>query len=389
MFKELLYPFLITYKVMKLVASISQGLEKEGAKELIELGAKSVKASRRHISFEADMACLYRIHLRARLSFRFLREVVRFPCHGPNELYGGVQSLIDWENWLQPRQSFRVDVTGFGEGLSHTHFTALQVKNAIIDLQRDRLGVRSSIDLNNPDICFHLHLSNYQAVLSVDGSNSSLHKRGYRPAVGIAPIKETLAAGLMRMTEWDGTNNLVDPLCGSGTFLIEAVSMLIGLASGMDRQFLFKNWPDFDISIWNKELKMAQKIKPLNRKLPKIIGCEVDEMIAHSASENVRKAGLEDYIEIINCPFQECQLPPGLGFLICNPPYGKRIGDENELPNLYKQLGQYCKEKASGWELWLLNGNPKLSKYLGMKASQRFQVNNGSIDCRWLNYKIK
>lgn len=374
---------------MKLVASISQGLEKEGAKELIELGAKSVKASRRHISFEADMACLYRIHLRARLSFRFLREVVRFPCNGPNDLYGGVQSLIDWENWLQPRQSFRVDVTGFGEGLSHTHFTALQVKNAIIDLQRDRLGVRSSIDLNNPDICFHLHLSNYQAVLSVDGSNSSLHKRGYRPAVGIAPIKETLAAGLMRMTEWDGTNNLVDPLCGSGTFLIEAVSMLIGLASGMDRQFLFKNWPDFDISIWNKELKMAQKIKPLNRKLPKIIGCEVDEMIAHSASENVRKAGLEDYIEIINCPFQECQLPPGLGFLICNPPYGKRIGDENELPNLYKQLGQYCKEKASGWELWLLNGNPKLSKYLGMKASQRFQVNNGSIDCRWLNYKIK
>ena len=374
---------------MKLVASISQGLEKEGAKELIELGAKSVKASRRHISFDADMACLYRIHLRARLSFRFLREVVRFPCHGPNDLYGGVQSLIDWENWLQPRQSFRVDVTGFGEGLSHTHFTALQVKNAIIDLQRDRLGLRSSIDLNNPDICFHLHLSNYQAVLSVDGSNSSLHKRGYRPAVGIAPIKETLAAGLMRMTEWDGTNNLVDPLCGSGTFLIEAVSMLIGIASGIDRQFLFKNWPDFDISIWNKELKMAQKIKPLNRKLPKIIGCEVDEMIAHSASENVRKAGLEDYIEIINCPFQECQLPPGLGFLICNPPYGKRIGDENELPNLYKQLGQYCKEKASGWELWLLSGNPKLSKYLGMKASQRFQVNNGSIDCRWLNYKIK
>ena len=389
MFKELLYPFLITYKVMKLVASISQGLEKEGAKELIELGAKSVKASRRHISFEADMACLYRIHLRARLSFRFLREVARFPCHGPNELYGSVQSLIDWENWLQPRQSFRVDVTGFGEGLSHTHFTALQVKNAIIDLQRDRLGVRSSIDLNNPDICFHLHLSNYQAVLSVDGSNSSLHKRGYRPAVGIAPIKETLAAGLMRMTEWDGTNNLVDPLCGSGTFLIEAVSMLIGIASGIDRQFLFKNWPDFDISTWNKELKMAQKIKPLNRKLPKIIGCEVDEMIAHSASENVRKAGLEDYIEIINCPFQECQLPPGLGFLICNPPYGKRIGDENELPNLYKQLGEYCKEEASGWELWLLNGNPKLSKYLGMKASQRFQVNNGSIDCRWLNYKIK
>ena len=249
--------------------------------------------------------------------------------------------------------------------------------------------MRSSIDLKNPDICFHLHLSNNQAVLSVDGSNSSLHKRGYRPAVGIAPIKETLAAGLMRMTEWDGTNNLVDPLCGSGTFLIEAVSMLLGIATGVDKEFLFTNWPDFDTSIWAKELKMAQKLKPLNKKLPKIIGCEVDEIIAHSAFDNVRKAGLENYIEIINCPFQEFQLPLGLGLLICNPPYGKRIGDGNELPDLYKQLGEYCKKQASGWDLWLLNGNPKLSQYLGMKASRRHQVNNGSIDCRWLNYKIK
>ena len=374
---------------MKLVASISQGLEKEGAQELIELGAKAVKASRRHILLEADTACLYRLHLRSRLSFRFLREICRFPCHGPHELYSGVQSAIDWEDWLEPKKSFRVDVTGFGEGLSHTHYTALQVKNAIIDLQRERWGLRSSIDLNTPDICFHLHLANNQAVLSVDGSNSSLHKRGYRPAIGMAPIKETLAAGLMRITRWDGTINLVDPLCGSGTFLIEAVSNLLGISSGMDRQFLFKNWPDFDISIWNRELKMAKQVKTFNRKLPKIIGCEVDEIIANSASQNIRKAGLENYIQIINCPFQEFQLPSGLGLLVCNPPYGKRIGDENQLPNLYKQLGEYCKKQASGWDLWLLNGNPTLSKFIGMKANRRFQVNNGSIDCRWLNYKIK
>ena len=373
---------------MKLVASISQGLENEGAKELIELGAQSVKAFRRHISFEADMACLYRLHLRARLSFRFLREISRFPCNGPNELYVGIQSSIDWENWLEPRKTFRVDVTGFGEGLSHTHFTALQVKNAIIDLQRDRWGCRSNVDLINPDICFHLHLANNQAILSVDGCKSSLHKRGYKPAVGMAPIKETLAAGLMRMTKWDGTCNLVDPLCGSGTFLIEAVSSLLGHASGLDRQFLFKDWPDFDTSIWDKELKIAKKMKSLNKKLPKIIGCEVDERIAKSAIDNIKKAGLEDYIEIMNCPFQEFQLPPGLGLLICNPPYGKRIGDENQLPNLYKALGEYCKTQASGWDLWLLNGNPKLSRYIGMKARRRFQVSNGSIDCRWLNYAI-
>ena len=374
---------------MKLVASISQGLEKEGAQELIDLGAQVVKASRRHIVFEGDMACLYRIHLRSRLSFRFLREIGRFSCNGPSELYNGIQNAIDWENWLQPTKSFRVDVTGFGEGLSHSHFTALQVKNAIIDFQREIWGLRSNIDLNNPDICLHLHLANNQAVLSVDGSNSSLHKRGYRPAVGIAPIKETLAAGLMRMTGWDGTQNLVDPLCGSGTFLIEAVSNLLGIASGINRQFLFKNWPDFDLSIWDREVTMAKRVKSFNSKLPKIIGCECEEIIANYARDNVRKAGLENYIEILNCPFQEFQLPSELGLLICNPPYGKRIGDENELPILYKELSDYCKKHASGWDLWLLNGNPKLSKYIRMKANRRFQVNNGSIDCRWLNYKIK
>ena len=374
---------------MKFVASISQGLEQEGAKELIELGALAVKASRRHILFEGDLACLYRLHLKSRLSFRFLREISRFSCNGPHELYHCIQSSIDWENWLQPNKSFRVDVTGFGEGLSHTHYTALQVKNAIIDWQRERWGLRSSIDLENPDVCFHLHLANNQAVLSVDGSNSSLHKRGYRHALGLAPIKETLAAGLMRMTGWDGTINLVDPLCGSGTFLVEAVSNLLGIPSGIDRGFLFKNWPDFDKSIWERELIMAKNVRNLDIKLPKIIGCEIDEIIANSASENVRKAGLENYIKIINCPFQEFQLPFGLGILVCNPPYGKRIGDENRLPILYKQLGEYCKNKASGWDLWLLNGNPKLSKFIGMKAKRRFQVNNGSIDCRWLNYKIK
>ena len=373
---------------MKLVASISQGIEQEGAQELEELGAQAVKVSKRHILFEADKACLYRLHLRSRLSFRFLREIGRFPCNGPHDLYIGVQTAIDWKNWLQPNKSFRVNVTGFGEGLSHTHFTALQVKNAIVDFQRELWGVRSSIDLDNPDICFHLHLSNNQAVLSVDASNSSLHKRGYRPAVGIAPIKETLAAGLIRITGWDGTKNLVDPFCGSGTFLIEAVSDLLGIAPGINRKFLFKNWPDFDITIWDRELKLAKKVKTFNRKLPKIIGCEFDGKIANSARDNVIKAGLENYIEIINCPFQEFQLPPGLGLLICNPPYGKRLGDVNELPNLYRELGDYCKNKASGWDLWLLNGNPKLSQYIGMKANRRFQVNNGSIDCRWLNYKI-
>tara|TARA_B100000700_G_C15014129_1_gene842448 strand:+ start:166 stop:1290 length:1125 start_codon:yes stop_codon:yes gene_type:complete len=374
---------------MNLIASISEGLEKEGAKELIELGATSVKPFRRHISFEADLACLYRLHLKSRLSFRFLRELSRFPCNSSRELYLGIQGAIDWKKWLLPKKSFRVDVTGFGKGLSHSHFTALQVKNAIIDLQREQWGSRSSIDLDNPEMCFHLHLSNNQAVLSVDGVYSSLHKRGYKPAVGKAPIKETLAAGLIRMTAWDGKRNLVDPLCGSGTFLIEAVSSRLGISPGIDRKFLFQNWPDFNMSLWTRELKIAQKLNTYEKKLPKIIGCEIDPLIADFTMKNIKKSGLENYIEIVNCPFQQLKLPAEPGFLVCNPPYGKRLGDEEDLRMLYKELGYFCKEKASGWDLWLLSGNPKLSQYLGMKAKRRFQVSNGSIDCRWLHYEIR
>ncbi len=375
--------------MIKVVASVPQGLEKEGASELIELGAQSVKASRRHILCEVNMACLYRLHLQARLPFRFLREIARFNCDGPDNLYSGIQRSVDWQNWLNPSKSFRIDVTGFGFGLSHSHFTALKVKNAIIDLQRRIWGKRSSIDLKKPDICFHLHLANNEAVLSVDGSSSSLHKRGYKPAIGIAPIKENLASGLMRMTEWDGTRNLVDPLCGSGTFLIEAVSNLLGISYATDKQFLFKNWPDFDASVWNRELNIAKNSKPIIKNIPKIIGCELDEVIANSAQNNVIQAGVENYIEIRNCPFQELKLPDKKGVIVCNPPYGKRIGDESKLSLLYEELGYFCKKEASGWDLWLLNGNPNLSKHLGMKATKRFQVNNGSIDCRWLHYKIK
>ena len=374
---------------MRVIAILNPGLEEEGCKELVELGAFNVKGLRRSASFEADTGCLYRLYLQSRLPFRFLREVSRFQCKNADDLYKGVQEALDWYYWLTPEKSFRVDVSGVSNNLTHSHYSALQVKNALVDLQRNFFGKRSDINLNNPDFCLHLHLSSEEAVLSVDGSNSSLHKRGYRPAVGRAPIKETLAAGLMRMTEWDGTINLVDPLCGSGTFLIEAVSNMLGIAAGINRQFLFKNWPDFDVSLWDRELEMAKKVKTFKGKLPKIIGCEVDKVIANSARENIRKSGLENHIEIINCTFQELKLPPGLGLLVCNPPYGKRIGDENLLPNLYKELGYFCKHQASGWDLWLLNGNPKLSKYLGMKANKRFQVNNGSIDCRWLNYKIK
>ena len=374
---------------MQIVASLPQGLEDEGAKEVMALGAQSIKCSRRFIEFQADMACLYRIYLRARLPFRLLREIARFSCDEPESLYEGIQRSFDWEKWINPSKTFRVDVTGKTYGLPHTHFTALQVKNALIDFQRSIWGQRSSISINNPDFCLHLHLRNNQAILSLDGSAESLHKRGFRPAVGIAPLKENLAAGLMRMCNWQDDLPLVDPLCGSGTFLIEAVSMSLGLAPGLSRDFLIKWWNDFDLQLWNRERNMARSLHAIDKKLPKIIGFEKNTGIANQAKNNILNAGLDKFIEINNNSFQDMNLPLEKGILVCNPPYGKRIGVEEELFSLYEDLGSFCKSNASGWDLWILSGNAELSRSLSMKATKKFQVSNGGLDCRWLHYKVK
>ncbi len=373
---------------MQAIAVLPQGLEEEGAKELIALGAKAVRPLRRAAAFEADMACFYRLHLQARLPFRLLREIAQFPCRGPKELYKGVQSAFDWERWLHPSMSFRVDVTGSTPELSHSHFTALQVKNAIVDLQRQFWHQRSDIDLDNPDLCLHLHLNREGAVLSLDGSAGSLHRRGYRAAMGIAPLKENLAAGLIRLSGWDGGVPLVDPLCGSGTLLIEAASQALGLAPGLNRSFLLEGWADFKPNLWQEEQQRASRRERRNEQLPTIIGCEQEPTIADQAQANVAAAGLEQTISIQSNDFRNLILPEQPGIIVCNPPYGERLGREDDLEALYQDLGRFAKERASGWQLWLLSGNPKLSGSLKMKASRRIPISNGGIDCRWLHYSI-
>ncbi len=373
---------------MQAIAVLPQGLEEEGAKELTALGAKAVRPLRRAAAFEADMACFYRLHLQARLPFRLLREIAQFPCRGPKELYSGVQSAFDWERWLHPSMSFRVDVTGSTPELSHSHFTALQVKNALVDLQREFWHQRSDIDLDNPDLCLHLHLNREGAVLSLDGSAGSLHRRGYRAAMGIAPLKENLAAGLIRLSGWNGAVPLVDPLCGSGTLLIEAASQALGLAPGLNRSFLLEGWADFKPNLWQEEQQRASRRERRNEQLPTIIGCEQEPTIADQAQANVAAAGLEQTISIQSNDFRNLILPEQPGIIVCNPPYGERLGREDDLEDLYQDLGRFAKERASGWQLWLLSGNPKLSGSLKMKASRRIPISNGGIDCRWLHYSI-
>ncbi len=373
---------------MKVIAVLPQGFEEIGSQELAAFGAREITILRRAIAFEADMACLYRLHLNARLPFRFLREIACFPCQGPDSLYRGIQRAFDWVRWLKPSMSFRVDVSGRSDGLSHSHFSALTVKNALVDLQRQEWGKRSLIDLDAPDLSIHVHLRPSEAVLSFDGSKGSLHRRGYRAAMGIAPLKENLAAGLICLSNWDSNAPLVDPLCGSGSLLIEAASIALGFAPGLNRSFLLEKWADFDSHLWASEKTRAASFEKQDNPKLKIIGCEQDSEIAEMAKSNVLSAGLEEVISIQTCNFNELDLPNQPGWVVSNPPYGKRLGCNQELTDLYEELGKYLKNNASGWQLWLLSGNADLTKALRMKCSRKIPIQNGGIDCRFLNYAI-
>ena len=374
--------------VMNVVASSPEGLEKFLAKEISDFGGKQVKIIKRSVSFKCDLATFYRLHFYSRIAYRFYREVARFPCSDKNSLYKGVQSSFDWITWLPTNKTFCVQVTGKNFFLRHTHFTALQVKNAIIDLQKKFLGSRSDISIKTPYLIIHLHLNNEEAILSLQSTVDSLHKRGYRPLMAHAPLKENLAAGLIQITEWDGNKPLIDIMCGSGTLLIEAISQYLRIPNITKKNYLFENWIDFNPYTFTSEKLKLTTNNPTNLKISKVIGCEINIDIFEQAQQNISLAGLDNFIEMFNIDFANLIIKEEPGIILCNPPYGRRIGDEQELINLYSQLGEFLKQNCSGWTFWLLSGNSKLTKFLKMKASLKIPINNGGIDCRWIKYLI-
>ena len=374
---------------MNVIASSPEGLEKYLANEIIDLGGFNINTYKRSVSFECDYATFYRVHFFSRIAFRFYREVARFECYDRLSLYEGVRDSFDWLKWLPSEKTFNVQVTGRTSSLSHTHFTALEVKNSITDLQQSVWNKRSNISLDSPDFIIHLHLNNLQGVLSLQSSIQSLHKRGYRPAIGNAPLKENLASGLLKMTEWNGTKPLIDLMCGSGTFLIEAINQILEVPLKSQQMYLFENWLDFNKNIYLDEKNKAQKKVITSEKLSKIIGYEINKDVFEQAKANISLAGLKNYIELQNDDFKKIQFKSSEGIILCNPPYGKKIGNENELITLYEEMGEFLKKKFSGWEFWLLSGNPRLTRYLKMKSSLKIPVSNGGIDCRWIKYLIR
>ncbi|NES84661.1 MAG: RNA methyltransferase [Moorea sp. SIO2B7] len=368
-------------------ATVARGLENIAAQELEILGAKEVRTDFTGVHFRGDKTLLYRVNLWARTIFRVLMPIKEVTCYNAQQLYRNVQK-IDWDKYIQPDNTLAVNCTGGNRNLNHTHFTALQIKNAIVDQQRQKTGQRSSIDIENPDLLINAHIYQNSCILSLDSSGASLHRRGYRPVMGLAPLKETLAAAILKMAEWKPNLPFLDPLCGSGTLPIEATLKGLNIAPGLYRKrFGFETWQDFDQSLWQKLLKEAKDSQLLQLKVP-IIGSDCNPDIIKQASINAKQCGIEEQLKFVQIELSEIEAPADSGIIICNPPYGKRIGDVQELTALYKLLGDIFKQRFKGWTAYVLTGNKELAKKIGLKASRRLPIYNGSLPCTLLKYEM-
>ncbi len=368
-------------------ATVARGLEETAAVELAELGATNIRPDFAGVHFQGDKALLYRVNLWARIIFRVLVPIAEVKSYNSQQLYRSVQKL-NWSAYLQPYMSIAVNCTGKNNNLNHTHFTALQIKNAIVDWQKDKYGERSNIDVEKPDLLINAHIHKNQCILSLDSSGSSLHRRGYRPAMGIAPLKETLAAALITMSDWTPDLPFLDPLCGSGTLAIEAALKALNIAPGLYRQqFGFQTWLDFDRSLWQQIRQEAEANKLPELSAP-IIGSDRDLDIIEQARVNVQNCGLDTQVRFYQQELSEIEAPADQGIIICNPPYGQRIGNTEELGALYKLLGDIFKQRFTGWTAYIITGNKELAKKIGLRTSRRLPVYNGSLPCTLLKYEL-
>ncbi|MEM8542467.1 MAG: THUMP domain-containing protein [Cyanobacteria bacterium P01_H01_bin.119] len=372
---------------MQYFASVAPGLSAIAAQELIRLGAAQVKETGSGVSFEGDRALLYQANLWCRIPYRILQPLKTVPAQSANALYRGVQQ-IDWLPLIPPEATLAVAVTGKNTALNHSHYTALQVKNAIVDQQRRQAGIRSSVEIHQPDVQVQVQIYRHQATISLDSSGDSLHRRGYRAAVGSAPLKETLAAALIDLSDWQPDQPLLDPMCGSGTLLLEAGLKALNTAPGLFRQrFGFERWPDFDAELW-QQLKTDAKAQQQSDFQGKILGRDCDPSVIQQARANAEAGGFSAIVQFAQQTLADLEPPAGSGTLVCNPPYGERLETKAAVIELYRLLGTVLKTRFRGWTAYILSGNKALSQAIALKSAKRFTVYNGPLKCQWLKYEI-
>jgi putative N6-adenine-specific DNA methylase len=369
----------------KMLAKTLFGMESILAEELRALGAGKVREGVRCAFFEGDQGFMYKANLSLRTALRILKPVQTFKIRRPGDLYPQIQA-IRWRDYLDPDMTFVVDTVLHSPHFSHSLFVSQKVKDAIVDQFRDTTGTRPSVSVSNPDVRIHLHLQGDTAHLSLDSSGDSLHRRGYRIDTNKAPLNEVLAAGILLLSGWRGQSDLLDPMCGSGTLLIEAAMIACNIPANINRdRFGFQTWKDYDRDLYQT---IYEACLGRTRDFPyTITGYDKAPSAVKKAEENIRVAKLSDFIQVSKKDFfkssKQTETPL---FLIANPPYGERLPVETEW--FYKQWGDTLKQHYTGTKAWLFTGNLEALKYVGLRPSRKIKLFNGSIESRLVRYDI-
>lgn len=371
-------------KTFQIVAKTSFGLEDVLVKELEQLGITDVEKRTRAVSFYGDQPTLYQTNLWLRTANRLLVPIRQFRIRNAEELYQKVKQ-ISWEGIFNIDQTFSIDSTVFSPLFNHTKFAAFKAKDAVVDRFRDKFNERPNVDTDAPDIKINLHINqNNECTVSLDSSGTPLFKRGYRKSTGFAPIKEDLAAGMVLLSEWDQQSDFVDLFCGSGTIVIEAALIAYNIAPGINRDFGFFNWNDFNQSLFDR-LK-AEALSNQKKFTHKIMGADIDKKVIEAAKTNAQAAGLDDKVQLSVNDFKNFIPAAANGVAISNPPYGERIGEE--INTLYKSYGDALKAHFNGWSAWIISSNLDALKKVGLRPSRKIKLFNGSLECRMMQYKM-
>ena len=381
----------------KFTVTAARGMLPLLAKELAAMGIKDTKQEQGNIRFTGRLEDAYRVCLWSRVAIRVLLPIAQFSAETTDALYAGITAL-PWEEHIDGEgTTIAVDFNSFRSKIHHTQYGAQRVKDGIVDRFREQIGVRPSVDLHQPDLRINVYVKHNQATVSIDLSGESLHKRGYRVASTVAPLKEHLAAAILMTADWVQLAKqgwgLLDPMCGSGTFLIEAAMIAADIAPGSHRDYFgFLYWKQHDKVAWKQLKAEAERRRHSGlARLPFIRGGDSDASAVKAAQDNIAEIGLAERIiveqrDLLGWPSQSKQLPNS-GLIVCNPPYGERMGNVAELYHLYESLGNIASESLPAWRTTLITDNSDLGRYTGLALFEKVPFDNGPIPCEVMHYR--
>ena len=371
-----------------MLAKTFKGLEEVLAGELVELGANNVQIERRAVSFTGDKRLLYTANMCLRTASRVLVPIATFRAKDADAVYEQAKQ-IDWSRYMTLKTGFAIDATVYSDTFRHSQYVTYRVKDAIADYWMEREQKRPSVKLTDPDLSLNVHIAAETVTISLDSSGDSLHKRGYRVANTEAPINEALAAGMLLLAGWHGQGDFYDPMCGSGTLLIEAALIARNIAPGIYRKgFAFEKWADFDRDLFEDIYNDDSRERPFTHK---IYGSDAGYYAVQTALKNIQSASLQRDIEVRQIRIEELRLADrdtNGALVMMNPPYGERLSQDKDVLRLYQDMGTALKHQFSGATAWIISSNEDALKCIGLKPSKRIHLINGELECLFNQYEL-